>query len=115
MMQASGSLEPTLLALGVVAVPGGGTSFVLTWTWVAALFAIALAAPNTAQIMERVNPALDYEAMKRTVLGEMPGDSSPSKFPRWRPGPGWAAVIAVVTAISLLSLNRVSEFLYFQF
>jgi hypothetical protein len=95
--------------------PGGGTTFVHTWTWVAVLFAIALAAPNTAQIMERVNPALDYEAMKRTVLAETPGASSPSRYLRWRPGPDWAAATAVATAISLLSLNRVSEFLYFQF
>jgi D-alanyl-lipoteichoic acid acyltransferase DltB (MBOAT superfamily) len=115
LMQATGSLEPTLRALGVVAMPGGGTTFVHTWTWVAVLFAIALAAPNTAQIMERVNPALDYEAMKRTVLAETPGASSPSRYLRWRPGPDWAAATAVATAISLLSLNRVSEFLYFQF
>jgi hypothetical protein len=33
----------------------------------------------------------------------------------WRPTPGWAAIVATLTACGLLSLTRVSEFLYYQF
>jgi len=33
----------------------------------------------------------------------------------WRPSKAWAVFVAVLTAAGLLSLSRVSEFLYYQF
>jgi D-alanyl-lipoteichoic acid acyltransferase DltB (MBOAT superfamily) len=33
----------------------------------------------------------------------------------WQARPGWAVTIGVMAALSLISLHRVSEFLYFQF
>ena len=33
----------------------------------------------------------------------------------WRPSPAWGLATGVVLVTALLGLNRVSEFLYFQF
>jgi D-alanyl-lipoteichoic acid acyltransferase DltB (MBOAT superfamily) len=112
LVQATGPLAPTLQEMGIVAIAGAGSRFVLTWTWVLTLFALALAGPNTAQVMERVNPALDYGAFSRAtgVTG-----NALSRALLWRPTRAWSAAIAVLAACSLLSLNRVTEFLYFQF
>ena len=37
------------------------------------------------------------------------------KFLRWQPTPAWAAWSGVLLAMSIMALQRVSEFLYFQF
>jgi hypothetical protein len=33
----------------------------------------------------------------------------------WRPSPLWLVVVAVAAAAALLSLNQISEFIYFNF
>lgn len=101
-MQGLGPLEPLLRAIGITAAPGGGSAFVNMYAWIIGLWAVALFAPNTAQFMGRANPALDYVRFK---CGK--------EF--WRPTPQWSAAIAVLGACGVLSLTRVSEFLYFQF
>ncbi len=60
-------------------------------------------APNTQEILGRFQPALDFR------------DAAAPTRVAWRPTLGWAAVIAAVSACGLLSLTRVSEFLYYQF
>jgi hypothetical protein len=37
------------------------------------------------------------------------------RFPQWRPTLAWAVASAIVAGCGLLSLHRVSEFLYYQF
>jgi len=34
---------------------------------------------------------------------------------RWQAGPVWGVILGITAALSLISLHRVSEFLYFQF
>jgi D-alanyl-lipoteichoic acid acyltransferase DltB (MBOAT superfamily) len=68
----------------------------------AALLALAWLAPNTQELMRRFAPALN-------AVGDAGGRLL------WRPSLGWALAIAALTAIPLLQLNRVSEFLYYQF
>jgi hypothetical protein len=115
-MRATGALAPVLQELGVKAVPGGGMRFAMTYAWVLVLWVIALAAPNTARLLGRENPALDYASILRATAhpASRPGPE-PSGALSWRPTRVWAACIALVTASGLLSLNRVTEFLYFQF
>lgn len=68
--------------------------FALLWVAVRAL-------PNTQQL------AADYAPVTRPVQGV--------SWLRLRLQPAWAVALAVVAVLSLLSLQQVSEFLYFQF
>ena len=99
-----GGLKALLEGWGVTFYMGGGARFLQTWGWVAAAGAIAFLAPNTQQIMRHFDPALDYRAAA--------GDDARLA---WRPHPAWALALAVIAVLSLLSLTRPAEFLYFQF
>jgi len=100
-----GGLRASLEQLGIGFYLGGGTRFIQTWSWVALGAAIAFLLPNTQQIMGRFDPALDY---KRERDGA-------ARLLSWRPSRRWAAVVAMLSLASLLSLSRPAEFLYFQF
>lgn len=69
--------------------------------------------PNTQQWLgawlEKTEP--HAEAIELADSGNTPG----WKFWRWRPSPAWAVISAIVTAVALLNLAKVSEFLYFEF
>lgn len=70
--------------------------------------AISLLAPNTQQIFARYRPALSVYK----------GDLSDAKKQRtlsWRPVPIWSLYITVLGVVCLLSLNKISEFIYFRF
>lgn len=76
----------------------------------AILLAIAVLTPNTQQWMGRFSPALDrperaLPAPVERVLG----------VAGWRPGLMWSCAAGVMAAICILSLTRVSQFIYFQF
>lgn len=62
---------------------------------------IALLCPNTQQIMSRYEPALDAETDNANAA--------------WKPSFAWAMVVSIAFVICVINLNRVSEFLYFQF
>jgi hypothetical protein len=80
----------------------GGTQIL----WLAGLLLIAWNAPNTQEIMRRYRPALGFSAVEITGIG---------RNLRWRPNLRSAVVVALIATLSILSLNRVTEFLYFQF
>ncbi|MBC7404196.1 MAG: MBOAT family protein [Cytophaga sp.] len=104
-----GSFKITLENLGVTFYLGGGTRFIQTYSWVLAAAFIAFLLPNTQQIMDKFDPALDYQSGR---------DSAPAMIARyfcWSPGVKWAVWVGVLLIASLLLLNRPSEFLYFQF
>jgi len=101
-----------LQAWGVSSFIGGGAQFLLTWLWIAFLLPIALLMPNTQQMMRKFDPGLTKH--RSSSADELPGFRGREGLD-WRPTRAWAAVIGCIAAISLLSLTRVSEFLYFQF
>lgn len=75
------------------------------------LFSFVWYVPNTQQIFARYYPAFGYSPMsseKHVVLTRW-------KTLRWRPTVVWALFVGCLATASLLSLNQVSEFLYFQF
>jgi alginate O-acetyltransferase complex protein AlgI len=82
---------------------GGGSRFVFQYAWVLVLLPVVMLAPNTQEILGRFQPALNFHDARGLT-----------RF-SWRPTPGWAVIVATVTAFGLLSLTRVSEFLYYQF
>jgi D-alanyl-lipoteichoic acid acyltransferase DltB (MBOAT superfamily) len=98
-----GSLGSWLASQGVAMTPGGGRNFVMTFVWIGTLLPVVFMAPNTQQIMQRYQPALDQ-----------PESVGPARI-TWQANPRWALLMAWVLGCGLLSLTRPSEFLYFQF
>ncbi len=72
------------------------------WRWIAVLWVVAWFAPNTQQIMAAFKPAL--EQIKE-----------PAGYFSWRPNRVFAWLIGCLFVAALFNMNRVSEFLYFQF
>lgn len=104
-----GGLKPLLEGWGMTFYLGGGARFLQTWGWVALACAIAMLAPNTQQIMRNFEPALDYHIARDTSHAARPASLA------WTPNGRWAIALGVITLLSLLSLTRPAEFLYFQF
>ena len=69
---------------------------------------VVLWLPNTQQIMARFSPAFD------TYRGEEQAMAARHWW-QWRLSRPWALFSAAVAVIATLHLNRISEFLYFQF
>ena len=66
--------------------------------------ALAWLAPNTQQIFRHYEPAVEH------IIG-----SAGRLQWRWMPNRGWGLAFSLVFLGCLFSMNRVSEFLYFQF
>ena len=66
---------------------------------------IAFRAPNTQQIFQQAIP-LAASAVPPATRPALPG---------WQARPAWSTLSALLFLGSLLSMNRVTEFLYFQF
>ena len=75
----------------------------LTITWVL---------PNTQQWMRHYAPSWDSEAFKGTRAADLPPGTLRGV---WRPTPGWAIATGLLFCACLMSLNKYSQFLYFQF
>lgn len=102
-----------LHSLGIGTYLGGGSQFILTYAWVIPLLLVALLLPNTQQIMARFEPALAaYPADPNTEIQGLSGTNSRLT---WQPTTGWSLVLGALSALGILALSSVSEFLYFQF
>jgi D-alanyl-lipoteichoic acid acyltransferase DltB (MBOAT superfamily) len=74
--------------------------------WIGMSMLIVWLLPNTQQIMRASDP----------VLGEVRPDTTwAGRMLSWRTGVRWGMAGAAMLAVSLLSLSRPSEFLYFNF
>ncbi len=104
---------------GLVAVPdiGDGGRLVEDLAWLAFWMGIVWFWPNTQQWLAMVRPAFNYKwADRKADPLLLPVDGT--KFQRlalWRPSGRVAIAVGLMAAASFLSLQRVSEFLYFQF
>jgi len=73
--------------------------------WIPVLTSIALALPNTLQILARYEPALGVKAP--------PTDSAArGEAIVWSASPAWAIELSVIAAVGILHLGGQSEFLY---
>lgn len=102
-----GSLAGTLHNLGVIAEPWESRDFAKLAFWIFFLTVIALACPNTLQIMARYEPALGVKPRKPGVWVE--------RLAEWNTSLPWAITVSVMAAIGTASLGGPSEFLYWQF
>ena len=105
---------PALLGrFGVEFTLGAGTNFILNYLWVTGLFAIAFFLPNSQQFLSRHDPTL--LSADPTNPRSAPQSPVPKFRLYWLPTRAWALAMGVLAAVGLLTLNRVTEFLYFQF
>ncbi len=103
-----GGLSNVLAQLGVDGVHGGGTVLVTTYASVIVAGLIALFMPNTAQMFYRFDPVL-YE--NERVFGPY----RTTGWFVWDCNHRSAALIALALVAGVMTLQQVSEFLYFQF
>lgn len=105
-----GGLRSTLEKWGVTFFLGGGSRFVQTYLWLLFAGAVVFLLPNTQQIMDRFEPALDHASDAANN-----SRSTRAQQIAWSPSRRWAGLIGVLAICSILSLSRPAEFLYFQF
>jgi hypothetical protein len=97
-------VQPMLQAIGIQFGASSGTQFVWTWLSITALGLIALVMPNTQQLLSRFDPVLDMRPY--------------SPLPRWltwKPSIAWAVATGGLAFLGIISITRISEFLYWQF
>jgi alginate O-acetyltransferase complex protein AlgI len=84
-------------------------NFFLASFWIPALTFVALACPNTLEILARYRPTVDLKlrSVERAVLAGRPLE--------WNFSLPWLIGISAIMAAGILSLAGKSEFLYWQF
>ena len=102
-----GPLAGTLHKLGVIAEPWSIGDFAKSAIWIFVLMVIALACPNTLEIMAPYEPALGVKPH--------PNKLGIRRLAEWSISLPWAIAVSAVAAIGIASLGGPSEFLYWQF
>jgi hypothetical protein len=102
-----GSVAETLNRIGVTAESWSAQDFVKAALWISALVVVALACPNTIQILARYEPALGVKPQSaKSPIG---------RIVEWDSSLPWAIVVSTIAAIAIVSIGGPSEFLYWQF
>ena len=97
-----------LAALGIAGDGSSGAAFMAASLWAAALFLVATLMPNSLELLHRYDPALYFEHKSGA-----PRSRTLNWTVSW--SPRWACMLAGLFVAGALGLNRVSEFLYWQF
>jgi alginate O-acetyltransferase complex protein AlgI len=108
LLDRSGALGTALHALGVIAAQSWSVrDFAGLLIWISALMFIALAFPNTLEILSRYEPALGVKPRQTQLrIG---------RVLEWNASLPWAIAVSGIAAIAILSIRGPSEFLYWQF
>jgi D-alanyl-lipoteichoic acid acyltransferase DltB (MBOAT superfamily) len=109
LLNSVGPLTRVLYMIGVVPESWSNGDFVRTVTWISFLMFVALACPNTMQLMARFEPALGAESKTSALLNEK------FRILEWGPSVGWAIATSAAAAAAVVSIGGPSEFLYWQF
>jgi alginate O-acetyltransferase complex protein AlgI len=103
-----GPLGGWLERIGVVRQSWGGQDFVILAALIPALMFVALALPNTLQLLARFEPALGVR--------QRPADLGLVRWTiEWAPSLAWSVAMSGIAVAGILSLGGPSEFLYWQF
>jgi alginate O-acetyltransferase complex protein AlgI len=96
--------------IGVVAeVSWNDRDFIKTIIWICLLMVIALACPNTLQLLARYEPALGVNAQSyKARRGGL-------ALIEWGPSLPWAIAISAIASIAVSFIGGPSEFLYWNF
>jgi alginate O-acetyltransferase complex protein AlgI len=103
-----GAVGAALRGMGAIAAQSWtARDFTQLAIWISALMFVALACPNTLEILSRYEPA----------LGVKPRPSTPGirQVLEWNASLPWAIVMSGIAAIAIASIAGPSEFLYWQF
>jgi alginate O-acetyltransferase complex protein AlgI len=102
-----GPIGEWLITLGVQPGQTSGSILLEATCRIGVLLVIALALPNTLEILAPYEPA----------LGVKPAKTPPRllHFLAWAPTRTWAIGLACIALAGILSLGQISEFLYWQF
>jgi alginate O-acetyltransferase complex protein AlgI len=105
-----GLLINTLHRVGVTADSSwSGKDFTVTAIWVFILLFVALACPNTLQLLGRYEPALGVSPRSgKLTIGKI-------GVTNWSPSIGWAIAMSVIAAVAIGSIGGPGEFLYWHF
>jgi alginate O-acetyltransferase complex protein AlgI len=105
------SRVPSWLAgsgIHVVGVFESGSDFLKTWGFIGAELFVILALPNSLEMLASHAPALGFKVRPS-------GHTSLLEVLTWSPSRQWAAGLSAVAALDLLSLGRLSDFIYWHF
>jgi len=102
-----GTVGVWLQSIGVSALSEG--HFFKLAMWTAGLLFVALALPNTLEILAHYEPALGVKVRPAS------SGAAPIKVPEWVPSVVWATAVAVIAMLGVANLAGPSEFLYWQF
>jgi alginate O-acetyltransferase complex protein AlgI len=104
-----GPLAGILHGIGVVGEAGSGQDLLIAGRLICLLLFIALALPNTLQILDRYEPALGIRSgSTRLSIGKI-------GILKWDPSLPWAIAMSAIAAIAFVFIGGPSEFLYWQF
>jgi alginate O-acetyltransferase complex protein AlgI len=104
-----GPVAGVLYRVGVTAVPWAAHDFAKTAMWISLLMFVALACPNTLQILANYEPALGVKPQPTHF------DIRRIRGVQWRASLPWAIAVSVIAGIAIVSMAGPSEFLYWQF
>ena len=96
-------------SIGVLAEPWTGQEFLKTAMWISVLLFVALACPNTLQILGRFEPALWMRPPSRGLA------IAGIEIRSWDPSFLWAFALSAIAATAIVSIAGPSEFLYWNF
>jgi alginate O-acetyltransferase complex protein AlgI len=99
------------LSIGFIADDMGGLG--MLYGWIAVLLTIALVPPNILEMLRSWQPAVTMPAV--ASLGRLDLWSGLAPRLQFSLTPIWAVATAVILTLGVLGVNRVSEFLYWQF
>jgi alginate O-acetyltransferase complex protein AlgI len=105
-----GPLAGWLHHVGVTSLPPelwSGREFLIAVMWIVVLIFIALACPNTLEILAPYEPALGVKPPT--------ADLRRGRLIKWNASLPWAILVSFMAAIAILSIRGESEFLYWQF
>lgn len=100
-------LAPTMTRFGIVLGTSsqGAVDFLQMMAMILIAWMIALAMPNSHEMLAAYQPALDFQPVQGRRKIEL----------IWSPTRRWAFAIAFIALLSLMSFGQVSAFLYWQF
>ena len=109
-----GPLKNLLHTFGVTADSTAGSLVTYGSIYCITYLCIALFLPNSLDIVRNNNPALGFST-KRYKPNDLMFNNYLSKVFIWRPSRLWAVIIGIAIALGIMSLQRISVFLYWQF
>lgn len=110
----AGSVGHMLSTVGIAGDPSSGNTFMYACLWLVTLFAIVMFLPNSLEVWRQHESALYFGPAPEKAV-PVPGAVARALDFKVQWNKRWAFTSAMLLVFGVLGLNRVSEFLYWQF